>query len=177
MKSIKFLFLVLMTLFFACNEKSGGSSSSADITDIEVVENVVLVDDLMSDPDAYVGKVIEVEGLVTHVCKHSGKRLHLTSAATNEMVRVEATGDINQFERELEGSDVRITGLVQKQVIDEDYISKWENEMANKGENHDHSESTEESEQITNMRKRLENSGQDQLVSYWVDGTSFFEVN
>jgi len=176
MKSIKFLFLVLISLFFACNEKPGSSGSSADNADVEVIETVVLVDDLMSDPDAYVGKVIELEGLVTHVCKHSGKRLHLTSAATNEMVRVEATGDITQFERELEGSDVRITGLVQKQVIDEDYLSKWENEMASKGENHDHSESVEESEQITNMRKRLEDSGQDQLVSYWVDGTSF-EVN
>jgi len=176
MKSIKFLFLVLISLFFACNEKPGSSGSSADNADVEVIETVVLVDDLMSDPDAYVGKVIELEGLVTHVCKHSGKRLHLTSAATNEMVRVEATGDITQFERELEGSDVRITGLVQKQVVDEDYLSKWENEMASKGENHDHSESVEESEQITNMRKRLEDSGQDQLVSYWVDGTSF-EVN
>jgi hypothetical protein len=92
------------------------------------------------------------------------------------MVRVEATGDITQFERELEGSDVRIMGLVQKQVIDEDYLAKWENEMAIKGEDHDHSEGEEESEQINNMRKRLEESGQDQLVSYWVDGTSF-EVN
>jgi hypothetical protein len=177
MKSIKFLFFVLLSLFFACNEKSGNNSASAENTDAEVVETVVLVDDLMQDPDAYVGKVIELEGLVTHVCKHSGKRLHLTSAATNKMVRVEATGEINQFERELEGSDVRIKGLVQKQVIDEDYLAKWENEMATKGEDHDHSEGEEESEQINNMRKRLAESGQEQLVSYWVDGTSFFEVN
>ena len=176
MKSIKFLFFVILSLLIACNEKPGDKSSSAENTDTEVVETVVLVDDLMNDPDAYVGKVIELEGLVTHVCKHSGKRLHLTSAATNKMVRVEATGDINQFERELEGSDVRIKGLVQKQVIDEDYLAKWENEMANKGENHDHSEGAEESEQINNMRKRLAESGRDQLVSYWVDGTSF-EVN
>jgi hypothetical protein len=176
MKSIKFLFFVLLSLVFACNEKSGNTGSSAENSEAEVVETIVLVDDLMQDPDAYVGKVIELEGLVTHVCKHSGKRLHLTSAATNKMVRVEATGDITQFERELEGSDVRIMGLVQKQVIDEDYLAKWENEMAIKGEDHDHSEGEEESEQINNMRKRLEESGQDQLVSYWVDGTSF-EVN
>ena len=176
MKSTKFLFFVLISLFFACNEKSGSESTSAENADVEVVETVVLVADLMNDPDVYVGKVIELEGLVTHVCKHSGKRLHLTSAATNEMVRVEATGDISQFQRELEGSDVRITGLVQKEVIDEDYLSKWENELASKGEDHDHSEGAEESEQISNMRKRLEDSGQDQLVSYWVDGTSF-EVN
>lgn len=176
MKSIKFLFFILLSLFFACNEKTDDNGASAKDTGTEEVETVVLVDDLMQDPDAYVGKVIELEGLVTHVCKHSGKRLHLTSAATSKMVRVEATGDINQFERELEGSDVRIKGLVQKQVIDEDYLAKWENEMANKGEDHDHSEGEEESEQINNMRKRLEESGQDQLVSYWVDGTSF-EVN
>ena len=155
MKSIKFLFFVLLSLFIACNEKSGDNSSSSENTDAEVVETVVMVDDLMQDPDDYVGKVIELEGLVTHVCKHSGKRLHLTSAATNKMVRVEATGDITQFERELEGSDVRITGMVQKQVIDEDYLSKWENEMANKGEDHNHGEGEEESEQINNLRKKV----------------------
>jgi len=175
MKYFKFSLLILLTIVFACNEKQQSDNTSEN-ADIEKVESVVLVDQLLGDPDAYVGKVVEIEGLVTHVCKHSGKRLHLTSTATNEMIRVEATGDINQFKRELEGSDVRITGKVQKLVIDEDYLSKWENEMASKGENHDHSNEAEESEQLNNMRKRLENSGQDQLVSYWVDGTSF-EVN
>ena len=175
MKSIKFFFVLLVPFFIGCSEKQNKSADSNDPGQLEAAEVILHVDDLMTDPDAYVGKVIELEGLVTHVCKHSGKRLHLTSPASNQMVRVEATGDITQFERELEGSDVRITGLVQKQVIDEDYLAKWENELATKGENHDHSEGAEETEQINNLRQRLENSGEDQLISYWVDGTSFVE--
>lgn len=175
MKYYKFSLIILLVIAFACNEKPQSDSTSEN-ADIEKVETIVLVDQLLEDPDTYVGKVVEIEGLVTHVCKHSGKRLHLTSTASNEMIRVEATGDINQFEKELEGSDVRITGKVQKLVIDEDYLSKWENEMTSKGEDHDHSHDEEKEEQLNNMRERLENCGQDQLVSYWVDGTSF-EIN
>lgn len=174
MKKINFIFGVFVVLFFACNERTGNRSEM--VTNSASTESVLYVDELLKDPEAYVGKVIEVEGLVTHVCKHSGKRLHLTSTASNDMIRVEATGEIRQFERELEGSDVRIKGQVQKLVLDEDYLAKWENKLTSKGENHDHSLQEEESEQLNSMRKMLENSGQDQLVSYWVDGTSF-EVN
>jgi hypothetical protein len=175
MKYIKFYLFVLLAFTFACTEKSQ-SDNTAESSEAQVTETVVLVDELLSNPDTYVGKVIELEGLVTHVCKHSGKRLHLTSTASNEMIRVEATGDINQFERELEGSDIRVKGKVQKLVIDEDYLAKWENEMSAKGEDHDHSSDEEKEEQLNNMRQRLENSGKDRLISYWVDGTSF-EVN
>jgi hypothetical protein len=172
MKRIIFILFIPLVLFFACNEKTSNNNSSEN-ADPEVVGSIVPVDNLMKDPEAYVGKVVEVEGLVTHVCKHSGKRLHLTSPATNDMIRVEATGDIIQFERELEGSEVRMKGLVQKLVIDEDYLAKWENELSAKGEDHDHSQEEAETELLTNMRMRLENSGQDQLVSYWMDGSSF----
>lgn len=176
MKSLNFLLIVFGMMLFSCSGNSGkGSAGDAGIEGEEVVNNVVPVNDLLQDPESYVGKVVEVEGLVTHVCKHSGKRLHLTSPATNDMIRVEATGEIRQFERELEGSEVRVRGKVQKLVIDEEYLAKWENEMS-KGETHDHSQNEAETEQLHNMRKRLESSGQDQLVSYWVDGTSF-EVN
>jgi hypothetical protein len=175
MKSIEYILFIFVVLLSACHEKSG-NTGAVENQETAAVESVILVDELLSDPDTYVGKVVEIEGLVTHVCKHSGKRLHLTSTASNEMIRVEATGDIRQFERELEGSDVRIQGKVQKLVIDEDYLAKWENEATGKGEDHDHSAEESDTELLNNMRKRLENSGKDQLVSYWIDGTSF-EVN
>ena len=172
MGNIKFFVLIFISLIFGCNQKSDKSKVTRD-NESDVIESAILIDDLVKDPEAYVGKVVEVEGLVTHVCKHSGKRLHLTSTTTNEMIRVEATGDIIRFERELEGSDVRIKGLVQKQVIDEDYLAKWDNEISNKSGSHEHGQDDPDSELLTSMRMRLKNSGQDQLVTYWVDGTSF----
>ena len=174
MKSIKFFVFIFFILLMACNGKTNNDNSAGNSESEETV-SAILVDDLLNNPETYVGKVVEVEGLVTHVCKHSGKRLHLTSTASNDMIRVEATGDIRQFERELEGSDVIITGKVQKLVVDEDYLAKWENELSAGTETHDHnqSEAESETEQLNNLRARLEHSGQDQLISYWVDGTSF----
>jgi len=173
MKSIKICLIILLTITFACNEKPQSDNANEEIAEIEVVENVIVVDEFLNDPDAYVGKIVEIEGLVTHVCKHSGKRLHLTSTESNKMVRVEAAEGITQFDRELEGSDLVIAGLVQKQVIDEDYLAKWETEISGKGENHDHSMDEEQSEQLNSMRKQLEASGKSELISYWVDGNSF----
>jgi len=171
MKRLLILASLSLLLFYGCN-----CGNNKDKNQTQVINNeseAQDVDAILASPDDYAGHVVRVKGLVTHVCKHSGQRLHLSSPDSENWVRVEAAGNIKNFQRELEGSSILVEGEFKKQVIDEDYLSKWENEMASKGENHDHSESTEESEQITNMRKRLENSGKDQLVSYWVDGTSF----
>lgn len=174
MKPSNLLLIILVIGLFGCSGTSN-KEQNAQVLDEEVqVAATVNVDDLLQDPDKFIGQKIQITGLVTHVCKHSGKRLHLTSAETNQMIRVEAAEGINQFQRELEGSNIVVAGIMQKEVINEDYLAKWENEL--KGESHEsHSEAEqmENEEQIKNMRQRLADSGQSELVSYWLDGNSF----
>ncbi len=177
MKTLQYFALLSLIFIFSCQQNQQTGENTIADNNINTT-NAVKVDDILDAPDQYAEKEILISGLVTHVCKHSGKRLHLTSPETNVMIRVEATGDINQFERELEGNEITVKGIFRKQVIDEDYLAKWENENpAGEGMHEEHNEMEEEenTEQINNMRKRLEESGEDRLISYWLDGTSFKE--
>jgi hypothetical protein len=175
MKTIQQIIYALIFVVFSCNSpESSEKSVSGDATSPLLA--VVQVDQIIENPDAFIDQKVKVEGMVTHVCRHSGKRLHLNSKSTNKMIRVEAAEGINQFERELEGSDIVVEGIFHRQIIDEDYLAKWENEgMEGEGVHIEHSstESEAKEEQIRNMRKQLQESGQDQLVSLWIDGNRF----
>ena len=173
MKSSKILFIILTLAFFSCSQNTT-KEDTTEIQEENVSTAIIYVDELLNNPDDFVGQKIQLTGLVTHVCKHSGKRLHLTSAESNNMIRVEAAEGINQFQRELEGSNIVVEGVMQKEVINEDYIAKWENERKGEGhESHEEANHEETEEQVLNMKKRLADSGKDELVTYWVDGNSF----
>jgi hypothetical protein len=165
----------LIFLVFACNNSNKQGNNASNETPESAVQ-VVMVDQILENPEAYTDQRVKVEGLVTHVCKHSGKRLHLNSKSSSNMIRVEAADGINQFQRELEGSDIVVEGIFHRQVIDEDYLAKWENEgMEGEGVHVEHNPAESEANQelIQNMRRQLEESGNDQLVSLWIDGNSY----
>lgn len=191
MKKIGIIFLSVV-LFFACeNKKTDQFASDDQISSVEEVEaptvEVILVADLLVNPDDLVGKEIQVEGLVTHVCKHSGQRLHLSNEQGEGKIRIEAGDKIKHFDRELEGSEIVATGILRKQVIDEAYISELEQSgRRGKGDHGDHDgegaggeegeeEEADVQEQAQNMREMLKESGKDRIVNYWIDGESFKE--
>ncbi len=190
MKKIGIVFLSVV-FFFACENKKAGQSATEDqlssVAEIEApAVEVIMVADLLANPDDLVGKEIQVEGLVTHVCKHSGKRLHLSDEKGEGKIRVEAGDIIKQFERDLEGSEIVATGVLRKQVIDEASIAELEQSgRVRKGNHVDHGDDEGQGEeeepgaqeQAKNMRKMLEESGTDKIVTYWIDGESFKEKN
>ena len=71
---------------------------------------MISVPDLLANPEMYDSKEIALKGTVVHVCKHSGKRLHLLGSDESSQVRLEA-GAIGQFEKTLEGSDIIARGV------------------------------------------------------------------
>lgn len=170
-KSLSLIFIVLVIA--ACN-KSGNKQSAKESAGTPIP---VLVDELLKNPDPYIEKAVSIEGLVTHVCRHSGARLHLKAGGSNEFVRVEAKGDIGQFDRELEGDNLLITGVFHKQIIDKEFLAKWENELSAGShtpvESHVHSGSEGDMELLAEIKYELENSGKDQITQVWVDGESF----
>jgi hypothetical protein len=172
MKKTLSLILIILALT-AChktNDRHAEKESDGSATPIQV-------DELLKNPGPYVEKTVSVQGLVTHVCMHSGKRLHLKASGSNEFVRVEAKGDIGQFDRELEGDNLVINGIFRSQVIDKDYLAKWENELTGGGqtpiESHVHSGAESDMELLSEIKYALENSGKDQITQLWIDGESF----
>jgi hypothetical protein len=120
MKQI-FAFALFALLFSSCGQKQGAENADAG--------EVMTVSQLMEDPAKFLDKEIKIEGTVTHVCKHGGRRIHLTDLEPNVKVRIEAPENMAAFARELEGSDVTVSAVLRETRIDAAYLDEWEAEV------------------------------------------------
>lgn len=144
------------------------------------------VEQLMGEPAAHLDQTIAVEGVVTHVCKHGGKRLHLSKSGSDQKVRVRITGNMAPFDRELEGSTVQITGTFVEERLDEAYLKKLrkgeaEGDHHHDDHDHDHDHADEgnaaqAAEQgqvseafIQEMEQKIEQSEKGYIVEYWLN--------
>ena len=180
-KKIKFLkmkfyiYLIAIVFISSCNHQKKESVNSHLGEQTSAIEVEVLhVSTLIENAEKYNGQEVQIAGTVVHVCKHSGKRMHLLGNDEKTRIRVEA-GDIGNFERELEGSEVVTTGVFRMQVIDEEYLSKWESEIKNEGRgNHkSHDEREEEKGKMNRYRQMLKEKEGGRFEQFWVDGISF----
>lgn len=151
--------------------------------------NIQTVSQLLESPEQYIDKEITLEGTVTHVCKHGGRRLHLTDLEPNVKIRIEAPEDMPAFARELEGSDIVVTAILRETRIDKADLDEWEAEVREgmERENHDHATPTatgegEENEghvepqgleAVNAKRAELEASGKPYLSQWYAVGVRY----
>lgn len=69
----------------SCGSKNSSEASS---------ENAVTVDTILSNPEAYVGQTVTIEGVVSHLCKHGGRKAFLLGSDENTMIRCDATPEM-----------------------------------------------------------------------------------
>ncbi|MFZ1731135.1 MAG: hypothetical protein WBQ23_14340 [Bacteroidota bacterium] len=120
MKPILTLALIAL-VFSACGQKQEAENADAG--------KVMTVSQLMENPAQYIDKEVTLDGTVTHVCKHGGRRIHLTDLEPNVTVRIEAPENMAAFARELEGSDVTVSAVLRETRIDAAYLDEWEAEV------------------------------------------------
>lgn len=175
MKTYLFSLLFLTFIMEGCSI-SNQDNKEQKINEKPSAELVEVIDviELLANPKEYDGKLIAVTGTVTHVCKHSGKRLHLMGSDEQSNVRLEA-GEIGQFERGLEGSDIIAKGVFHREVVDEEYLAKWSETMnkEGKGDHNSQEEQEEEKEKMHRYKKMMGKTENDYLENYWVEGVSF----
>ena len=174
---MRIIFLTLIvSLIFACSGNNNKSTEVAEQQAVNIEETSEIdVVSLLADAEAFDGKEVLLTGTVVHVCKHSGKRLHLMGADEKTKIRVEA-GDIGKFERELEGSSIVAKGIFRREVIDEEYLAKWAGELGKEGEHKSHDEQEEEKGKIKRYREMMKETEEGYLENFWVDGISFETV-
>lgn len=173
------LFIAMAVAFiFGCSNNQNKSNENDGGNQQVVNEEVSTVDvvSLLADAKAYDGKEVLLKGTVVHVCKHSGKRLHLMAEDEKTKIRIEA-GDIGKFERELEGSNIVAKGIFRREVIDEAYLAKWAGELGKEGEHKSHEEQEEEKGKMKKYREMMNETEDGYLENFWVDGISFETVD
>lgn len=173
-----FIYLIAFLVVVGCTNSTKTNEAKVVGEEPAVQEVAVLnVELLLEKALEYEGKEVMITGTVTHVCKHTGKRLHLMGNDENTMVRLEA-GEIGQFDRELEGSEIIAKGVFRRQVIDEEYLAKWADELSKEGEGQhlSHEELDEEKSKLENYRSMMKETEGGSIENMWVDGISFEPV-
>lgn len=103
--------IALMTLsatsLFSQNKATMTASASADKVTTVKPDNF---QDVAAD---MIGKEVEIQGMVVHVCKHGGKKMFLIGENPDMRVKITASDKVSVFEPELEGSIVNVIGIVE----------------------------------------------------------------
>lgn len=189
MKHLLFLFIIIAFVSNSGCKNQVNTDNGSPLT--------LTVDSFLASPETWAGKEVVITGTVSHVCKHSGKKLFLFGAVPGKTVKVNAGGDLAAFDLKYEGSDVEITGLVvEDEKIDAAYLNEWEAEIkaevGDKDQKVCNAENTAIAGQtntdstamvvedpyadVKEFRKKLEKSGKPYIAIYAINVSSLKEV-
>jgi hypothetical protein len=105
--------MFFLTIFFivtACNLQNQKKVETIAADTLKILTP----DDILADSPNYEGKIIRVEGMVSHVCKHGGQKMFLVSSDPEKYLRINTGKNIPEFPIDLEGSNIQVTGKVVK---------------------------------------------------------------
>lgn len=172
------IFILALGLLTAC----GGNANKTNTTDRAAQEIAVAaettaykLDDLLPVAENLVGKQITVTGYVTHTCKHSGKRCFIVGDSQKTSLRIEAKGNIGGFNRELVGSEISATGILQERRLTQEYIDQVEKDLSEKKLAEDGSAESCAAElaNISEMKAWMKEHGKDYYAVYYMDGEEY----
>ncbi|MDZ7605998.1 MAG: hypothetical protein U5K79_10530 [Cyclobacteriaceae bacterium] len=164
-------FILLAFIFSGCSKTGKNTESQATTSENSAaIAQVISVTDLLANPELYDAKEIALKGTVVHVCKHSGKRLHLLGSDESSQIRVEA-GEIGQFDKALEGTDIVARGVFHLSA------SGQGQQTGGNAENHDGPKMQGNGSGQGAGRMMMEGEGEPgEMQGSWVEGISFETV-
>ena len=132
------------------------------------------IDQVMQVAAEKVGQEVSFKGVVNHVCAHSGKRCILKNAEGNLSIRIEASGKLEGFNKEIAGNDLLVTGILREKRLDAAYIKEWESEIKAKHKGEEGGKHcSSEMANIEEMRTWMKDNNKDYYAIYYVEGTSY----
>lgn len=180
MKKVSTLLFIALVLF-SCGTKKQKENQETTTNKLTAIS----VDKILSNTSDYVNKEVMVEGLVNHVCSHSGKRMFVLGENPDNALKITPNNKIGIFDKKLEGNTVIIKGVLKELIIDDEYVAQLEQETAENMDNeafHDHSDGGHEEEeeaavdsskikQIEQMKADIAESEKGFVTQYWIEAS------
>lgn len=124
---------ILMILVAAAIAWSCGNQQTAKQEEKTVEEEVVVEETPMTltlaefkdQAENIVGQEVILEGTVIHVCKHGGQKMFITADDPDVRIKITTGEEMAAFVPELEGSDVKVVGVVEE--IEAEVVGEGEN--------------------------------------------------
>lgn len=187
MKKQHLFFIALISLI-----AFGSCTGNKNKTNTETESTPMSVDDVLLAAEEQADNNVTVEGLCTHICSHGGRKIFLLGDDDSKTIRVESSDALGAFKQECVNAMVLVKGKLKEERIDEAYLLKWENELA-EGTAEEHGEDGEgcETEQkaqgqesvtddygrIKDFRIRIaernESEGKDYLSFYYIEANEY----
>lgn len=117
-KSILLIVVILCSVFTI-----SANPASSDVA------KKVLLENLLKDGDSFIGQKVDVSGMVSHICAHTGMKLFFKVPNSKQTFRVNSTKELGKFSRLCNNHNVQIIGTVVEMRIDNLYLDNWEKEL------------------------------------------------
>ncbi len=186
----KLLAIMLAALVFAAcdsQQEKDAPEKPAETIEIELV-NFFDGTELNAEDEVW------VTGNVVHTCKHSGKKMFIVDDEGENKLRIDAGGNVAEFETSLEGSKVKVKGIIEEEKVDENYLKEWESELMAEGdsdaigegdcaeeqpEEYDEEKTMKENQmnRIKELRKQIAESEKGYLSFYSLKAIEYEKVN
>ena len=125
MKKITVLALISFILVSAGTLFAQDSKKSVQMTATSDSKVVTIAPEKFQEYAAEnVGKEVEIQGMVVHVCKHGGKKMFIIGEDPEKRVKITASDKVNVFEPEFEGSTIMVVGIIEP--IEEEAVPEEE---------------------------------------------------
>ncbi len=112
-----------MMIVTACGNKA--------TTEAEVTDNTVSVDSLLVNPEAYLGDTISIEGVVSHLCAHGGRKAFVLGSSDSVMIRCDATPEMGgAFPQDCIHHPIMVKGVLVESRLTEDDVKQLEAQHA-----------------------------------------------
>ncbi|MBM3420177.1 MAG: hypothetical protein FJY11_03485 [Bacteroidetes bacterium] len=131
MKKLLLITAVAMILS-SCGQKT---TKQAGVEATDAIP-VTAIGDLVTNPLEFGDKVVKVEGVIDHMCRHSGSKMMVKGSDSDLSVHVQLGDLASEFSVELEGRTVVLEGLFQFEVTNKAELGEDAPEKA-EGEEHD----------------------------------------
>ncbi len=164
----------IVFLLSACTNNAEKKETKNTNEETVMVEEIVPVNVITFEEQAedLVGKKVVITGTVDHVCKHGGQKMFVIETGSDARVKITPDEQVAAFKSEWEGQNIELTGIVEEQRIDEDYLKEWEEEIMadadmgdDKGEGKhlggnmekggSEADKAEEMEKVNNLRQQI----------------------
>lgn len=190
MKRTIYTFTLAISFICLIFSVSCSNSGAKNGTSQDEVQEQVEIDSLLDNAELFLGKVITIQGVCTHSCKHGAKKIFLMGSDDSKTIRVEA-GSLGSFDTKCLKHVVSVTGILREERIDEEYLKRWEAAVErNGGEAHGNAESgceTEKkargetasttSDRIAAFREKIEqriaSEGKDYLSFFYFEASAY----
>lgn len=114
-----FLLFAAGLILSACGGPA--ADQAADTRDEHSAAETVLdhpIAELVNEPIGFEGRTVRIEGVIDHMCRHSGDKMRVAQMDDSQMSIQVRLGDLmNQFSQEMEGSQVAVTGVFKVELV------------------------------------------------------------